>query len=284
MHSQLLHNRWFGKAVGTACACIWGPADAVGFSVAIICGIAVGHLYDWWAYRQLLKDTEGFASVPKGVKGRQALETPHLKYLFAAMGTLAKANGIVRKAHIDAAERLMRRLQLDTAGRKQAIDWFNQGKTSNIRFNRLARECLGADAREIALRNLMLESMCEIAAITPTPPVLGQLKQLGTALGFSKGRVGEVFGEAHVQVPRVDMPQESAKSTVPREVLQAADTLSVSVDEPLEGVKRAYRRLVSRCHPDKLGAHASADAVSNAQREMIALREALEVMEHFKAS
>ena len=48
--------------------------------------------------------------------------------LFSTLGHISKADGRVTKVEIEAAERLMQRLQLTDAERQRAIRFFQQGK------------------------------------------------------------------------------------------------------------------------------------------------------------
>ena len=62
-------------------------------------------------------------------------------------------------------------------------------------------------------------------------------------------------------------------------VTRALAVLAVSPQADLKAVKLAYRRAVSRHHPDKLPASASRKTVRDAEAKMNELRDALETLE-----
>ncbi|MCP1675174.1 DnaJ-domain-containing protein 1 [Natronocella acetinitrilica] len=67
-----------------------------------------------------------------------------------------------------------------------------------------------------------------------------------------------------------------AKPALPDEVRAAYQALGVKPRVSNEGVREAYRRLMNRHHPDKLGPDATADDLDNARRRTLEVREAYE--------
>ena len=66
---------------------------------------------------------------------------------------------------------------------------------------------------------------------------------------------------------------------LPPAVLDAAyETLGAAPDWNAAKIKKAYRRLISKYHPDRLGS-ASKRTVRRAERRMVQLREALEIIQ-----
>ena len=274
MHSQLLHNQWFGKAVGASCVWIWAPSDPVGLSLTVIAGIGLGHLYDLWAHR-FVDDKQRLAGQLAG----SVDEAPHLQFLFAGLGHIAKANGVVETKHIQYAEGLMLHLGLTSQARSTAISWFNEGKQSGFDFPALAQTCLGSDQQAVELRALCLTCFCELSALSANDRTVNVLKRLGQMLGFSPARIGTELGEA---IP----DQPAAPSSVDNPELRAAyDCLDLKPGANWPDTQRAYRRLVSRYHPDRLAQNATQRELDYAQQRMVEFREALETIQgHLNSS
>ena len=104
MQSQLLHNQWFGKAIGFTAAFVLAPYDHLILSVCIILGIGLGHLFDIWAARESAQQP---IKIPLAAQGQGATSSknaaPHLQFLFAALGCVAKSTGTVSAKHIKSA-------------------------------------------------------------------------------------------------------------------------------------------------------------------------------------
>ncbi len=281
MQSHLLFNQWFGKAVGATCAVIWAPADPLWLSIAIICGIALGHLYDHWAH---LHHDDDQATLTRIGLHHQTNRSPHLEYLFAGLGRIAKAGGRVQPEHIAYAEQVMKQMGLTDPVKQQAKAWFSDGKNSNFPLQALSRECLQPTDQGSASRQSMLRCFCSLVAIEPSDAALSQLKLLGGYLGFAPNRVAREYGDIasryQSQTSKQDKPSTDAdKSPAEDPALQAAYALlQVNKTASFDEVKHAYRQQVSRSHPDKLASNASAAEKQAAQDEMIALRDALELI------
>ncbi len=87
---------------------------------------------------------------------------------------------------------------------------------------------------------------------------LGGFAGLGLGLWFSRGL-------AH---PR-------RKTALPEDIRSAYRTLGVKPKASNEAVRNAYRRLMNRHHPDKLGA-ADEEAMEQARQRTLAVRDAFE--------
>ncbi len=268
----MLYNNWFGKAVGATCAWIWAPTDAIWLAAAVITGIGLGHLYDLWAAH--MHDGEA-ASLAQINSGNDSKAAPYAEFLFAALGRIAKASGRVTPDHIAHAERVMQQMGMDAAGKTQAQRWFRQGKSGDAALSDLSRECLAADQKGSAARLTILRCLCAMAAITPSDSGVSTLKSLGGLLGFAPSRIAGEFGAYHDARHQAEHnaggPQGSGS-----ELDAAYRQLDLQPGATLDQVKRAYRRLVSRTHPDKLPRDASDAEQRAAQERMVKLRDAFE--------
>ncbi len=288
MHWSINTPRWMGKAVGFTCAMLWAPTDPVWLPAGLIAGIALGHVYDIWGSA---KSNPNLA----GLRGHPGSATSELQFLFSAAGRISKASGTVQPAHIERAEQIIKALKLNNAGRAQAIAWFEQGKDPDTSFSGLAKQCLQAPRRKKGVRSAVVQCLCDFAVIEPSRACVAELKRLAAMLGYASGRVGQLFGEAHSRRTfRREPPGQTdtrsqhsgqsapaAGASPPTAVSAAYRYLDIPADSNLGTAKQAYRRLVSRYHPDRLGADAGQQEISHAQRKMVELRDALETIEAY---
>ena len=277
MHSELLHNQWFGKALGFTSAFVLAPSSHTLLAVFIIAGILLGHCFDWWAAKQV-PPTE---NVPKSAKSDSSSSPlgPQHHFLFAALGHVAKQSGNVKPAHIASAEAIMRSMQLSTQQREQAIAVFSAGKSSAFKFTKLTTQFRPDDA----LRKYILHAMCHVVAISPQDKALAATVKLASYLDISPSQVATAFGEAlenrqtsHTKHEQPSKPQPKPKSNPDEGPYKV---LGIPTNSSASDAKKAYRKLISKAHPDKLPPNASEETILAATQRMVELREALEAIQ-----
>ncbi|GAB2585990.1 co-chaperone DjlA [Dyella jejuensis] len=182
--------------------------------------------------------------------------------LFALLGAIAKADGRVSEAEIAIAERMMARMGLDNDARQQAIQSFNAGKQPEFDVSgpiNALRQWAGLRRdHAFPLLDVVIETV--LAEGNPPPEKMAILRQLAFALRVSdmelmalmamKGYVwhgagargqGTAWGSGYVP------PQRTTQGPDPYAVLGIAR----NADD--RAIKRAYRKLISEHHPDRLG-------------------------------
>ena len=186
--------------------------------------------------------------------------------LFALLGAVAKSDGRVSEQEIAVAERMMQRLQLDTVWRRRAIEAFNRGKQAGFNPNKAIADLTAWTGGHRDLAYPMLDVLADtvLAEGTPNQSKLQLLRQLAFALriselelmamlamkgaaagrpgsgGWRPGAGGPGRGGYTAPPGRGSMPDPYAVLGLPR----SADNASI---------KRAYRKLISEHHPDRLG-------------------------------
>jgi len=207
----------------------------------MLLGIAVGHLWD-----------SGMLSMARA----QAPPRSFLAPLFGLAGAIAKSDGRVSEPEIAATENLMARIQLNADQREEAIARFNAGKQPGFAVH-LAIADLKAWAggrRDLAF--LLLDMLLDIvyAEGELTAPKLGIVRKLCWSLGVHERELSALaamkgYGFAG---HRGAYEQPHRAPSAP----SGPDPYAVLGLEPEASereIKRAYRKLISQHHPDKLG-------------------------------
>jgi len=106
---------YYGKIIGTLIGLTTGRP------LLALLGLILGHQFD-----------RGFAGRIPGVGNHpgERLSADFVTALFRIMGHLAKADGRVSEDEIRAARSIMHRLNLGAAESRQAIAWFEEGKSA----------------------------------------------------------------------------------------------------------------------------------------------------------
>ncbi len=167
----------------------------------------------------------------------------YLTTVCVVMGHMAKADGRVSEAEIRAAEAVMADLGLRGERKRAAIHCFQLGKTPGADVTHLLRRFGRIAPSGHPWRRQFLAYQLAVVAATQ-PPHHGQRKALtriAARLGFTADELNRLNREAHAAGAVA-----VAAGASPYAVLGIATTASE------EQITRAYRRIVSRHHPDRL--------------------------------
>lgn len=196
---------------------------------------------------------------PPGYR-RERAQLAFFAATFGVMGHVAKADGRVSPEEIRLANRVMDQLGLRGEQRQAARALFNKGKSRRFALDdvidQLRSECL----RGTNIRRMFLEIQFQAAWADGDihPEERRVLRRIAMRLGLSEADF--------IQLERM-MSSGVRSSTDGPTLDDAYETLGVSHDAPDDEVKRAYRRLMSRHHPDKLAAKGLPDEMMRAATE-----------------
>mgnify|MGYP001813598564 FL=1 len=164
---------------------------------------------------------------------------------FTVMGHVAKADGHVSPQEIASARNIMSQMQLSAEQRKAAIKFFEQGKKADFPL----RDVLHQFKKECHGRRNLIQMFIEIQIATALADGKVDASEknilftIGEILGFSRSDIEHLF----------NMENAAGASASDRLTLeQAYEILGVNKDSSEAEVKKAYRRLMSQHHPDKL--------------------------------
>lgn len=191
---------------------------------------------------------------------RERVQASFFGATFSVMGCVAKADGRVTAEEIRLANEVMGRLGLSAAQRRMARELFNAGKAQDFPLDdvvaQLRRECRGGSH----LLGMFLEIQFEAALAHGGMHVEERrlLWRIAEGLGIGEADFAAIENMLGVggQVPANGPSLEDAYAT-----------LGISPDATEGEAKRAYRRMMSRHHPDKLAAKGLPDEMMRAATE-----------------
>ena len=258
---------YLGKVVGTVAGLVTGQPWLAAL------GFILGHQFD-----------RGFAARFSGIgnDGSSAyveqLPEGFVRCLFQAMGYLAKADGRVSEDEIRAARSLMHRLGLGSAQIRQAISWFDSGKSPAFPLQASIQKLRVEYAQKPEQRALFLRLLMEISLSKGTLHQRERAAIWRICKQLDIGRVELAQLEAMLRAQRGfrKSPQGSADTA---RVAHAYEVLGVNKSHSNDEIKKAYRRLMNKSHPDKLaGANPDAQQLAAAQKKTREVRSAYEML------
>jgi len=204
--------------------------------------------------------------------------------LFFFLGYIARADGRVTEADIGHAESLIKAMKLSGRQRRRAIGWFQQGKAAGqlpfIRglALRLSRRLWPAPALKTAI------CLCHATQLNGRPgkPRRYRCEDAIDQIGLPVSISDDIFDSYASKV----WARHTTSVARPTSYQQACEVLGVTRRDSLEIIKRAYRKRVSECHPDKLAQlQVSASEKDLAKERLLTYQQAWELIKrHHTAS
>jgi len=187
------------------------------------------------------------------VGGLRVVQSQLIDSTFSIMGALCKADNVVTRDEIQAVERTFDMLKLNSAQREQAKAAFTRGKQTDFDLD-AAVDAFGRVTRgrgPLLQLFLQLHIMAVAADGRIHPAEHEMLVRIARRLGLHESDVSQLEallraatgGPSHAGAPP---PQDR--------LADAYAALGVTPNSTGAEIKRAYRKLISQNHPDKLAA------------------------------
>lgn len=210
----------------------------IGYAIADIPGAMLGALLGQALDRRL--KLYSWAHLRERLGGRPAVHDDEL--LFVLLGRLAKCDGRVVASHIHQARVEMQRLSMDKAGQLRAINAFKRGKDGSDGLRSYLRGLRDQpDKAEGLLHAFWRMAWADGKASRAERELIGVW---GMWLGWTEPQI-EALAAEHDPMKRPSIGSTDAYKG-------ALLLLGVKADTDPVTIKRAYRRLLSRHHPDKI--------------------------------
>ena len=187
------------------------------------------------------------------IGGLRVVQSQLIDSTFAVMGALCKADSVVTRDEIDAVERIFTMLRLQEEQRRAAKTAFNRGKQPDFDLDAAVDQFARVSRRRAPLVQLFLQlQVMAIAADGEVDTSEHQmLVRIARRLGLREHDVAQL--EALLRAGATGPSGRGAPPAGDR-LADAYAALGVSADSSPAEIKRAYRRLISQNHPDKLAA------------------------------
>ncbi|QFU74170.1 co-chaperone DjlA [Halioglobus maricola] len=229
---------FYGKLIGGALGLlVLGP-------IGLIIGLFVGHMFD----KGLIK-TLRFAS-PENIA---RIKLSFFETTFLLSGYMAKADGHISKQEVDHTEMVISQMGLSAEQRTRAIELFRQGSAADFQPEPVIARFLEASGGQQQLKQTLLFFQISLAMADHTIDQAEQaaLKRIAILLGFNEAQLQQMLRMAQAQGHFHG--SGGATGAEPGTTLEDAyEALGVSESVDDKALKRAYRKLMSENHPDKL--------------------------------
>lgn len=232
---------WWGKVIGGAFG------FALGGPIGALLGASIGHGFD-----------KGLSGIDEGaILGSQAdqerIQAAFFTATFSIMGRIAKADGQVSKQEIEVAQQVMARMQLDPEQMQAARNLFSEGKSPEFDYRTIAQQL----RRECGRRKSLLQMFMEIQLSTALadqelhPNEQEILLDIAQILGFKKQQFEQLIAMVAAQ-QRFGHETGQTGFQQTNKVEEAYHVLGLDSSCSDAELKKAYRKLLSQHHPDKL--------------------------------
>ena len=215
---------WFGKIMGGSVGFMFGGP------IGALVGASLGHA--------LIDDKTRSGLAESGrLTGQEQRQTVFFTATFAMLGKMAKADGRVCENELSVVRTFMHdKLRLDGPAQQFAISVFNEAKDNSTSFEEYAQQFGQVFHHEPQLRMMFFEMLFTMALADGV-------------LHPSEERILRA-------APRLLGLQSDVFDTVKRQFVSDLShhyaVLGLKNDADMDEVKKAYRKLVSEYHPDKI--------------------------------
>ena len=233
---------WWGTLAGGAFGfMLGGPIGAV-------LGAALGRNFDRGLGGKFEQPagTRRQGGLPRGHQYR--IQAAFFTAVFSAMGHISKADGRVTRDEIRMATRVMQDMELSPQQKEAARALFNEGKEDGFDIHAVLSQFRREIGRRANLQRMFMEILCVAACADGElhPSENRLLHLVCDEIGFSRYNLESILASVTAELHH--RSQGAGRISLD----DAYAVLDVTPDAGDAEVKKAYRRLMSQHHPDKL--------------------------------
>lgn len=237
-------GKFWGALIGLlSTRSVWGA----------VVGALIGHLFDQ------------NSAITRSVGGSSSVSEVFFRTAFELFGHVAKADGQVSVAQIDAARTLMQELKLGPDEIAVAIACFRAGKAPDYAVERAIeglRQACGPRT-DLLISFMELQLRAALAGNGLSPPARSILLRVAAQLGVSELQFAHM--EASLRAASTRARQQAGHGSAP--LADSYAELEVDPRVSNQELTKAYRRQMSRHHPDKLVANGLPESMAQFAKE-----------------
>ena len=288
---------WLGKIFGTICGfLLLGPKGG-------LIGLFIGHIFDS-KFRLSYTKAHPFSFFGTLNKTKKL----YFYTLFACIGHISKSDGRVSDDEIKVTRDLMRKLKLNSEQTAAAMDAFRAGKDPNFNIHFYLRQLKEKTNGEKNILNSFVEYQIQAAYADGelSEKEISILNTISYSLGINKREFNKILKkfqarfEFQQQFEQNKYHQKNKKKyqqngqynqyqqnfTQNNEQISLKNAyllLNAKETDDASSVKRAYRKQMNQCHPDKLAAKGLPDdLIKSATEKTQNIKEAYEIIKRSK--
>ncbi len=228
---------FFGKVIGGLIGLlVAGP-------IGLLLGLLVGHAFDRGLMRTLQMGS------PESV---ERIRNSFFETTFLLSGYLAKVDGRISQQEIDHTEAVISQMGLDAEQRQRAIGFFRRGASPGFQPEPALSAFLQTCGPQRQLQQTLLLFLVSLALADHRLEQAEHdaLLQIASLLGYGRAQLEQLLRMARAQEHFHGREGFTAQPGTSLEDAYAA--LGVDQSASDRDLKRAYRKLMSENHPDKL--------------------------------
>ena len=206
-----------------------GGGALVGGGIAALLALAAKRLHEW--------QPQGGGATAAVLRQKRAREEEFFVCLFSMLGKMAKADGVVSRGEIETTQKIIRALQLGNADADFARQIFTRAKNDGASIEEYAARF--ARVANPQMRGMAYDLLWEIA-------VADNRLQAETEELLRRLCRHLLLGDGHFAARKARLQEQTQVAT--------EDSYAVLGCKPTdsdEDIKKAYRRAVSKVHPDR---------------------------------
>lgn len=200
-----------------------------------------------------------------------------VKGIFVLMGYLAKIDGQVTPNEIAIASNAMLQLRLPEERRHQAMRWFYEGKNQQFDMNEIILQLRPYRLPPFARIILACLTNITYANGAPTQTQLHALQNICEQLGLPTPQPFQQSSSYSQNQYQYNYNDQHHYSSARNSLADAYEVMGLKSDADVATIRKTYRRMMNKYHPDKLAAKgATAKELKAASDKTIQIRSAYE--------
>jgi DnaJ like chaperone protein len=240
--------QFMGKLVGGTLGFMMGG------TLGAVFGVLIGGVFDRALAQHLNQPYQQYFR-----EKRPSIKAAFVKTLSCLLGILAKADGRVSELELQYANQVFNDLKLNDDELDNAKKWFTTSKNGQVQFVDVVRMLDYLKEKNLFLCKVCLDISYQMAKLDGLSiEKIKLMNSLLSSIGFAP--LESVFKPEefwqYVHAEQMNRQQRQQQYTPPKQQeyapFQAYEILNLQTNASQHEVKKAYRKLMSQYHPDKM--------------------------------